>query len=76
MSHPNVWSRVQESPVSGGRLPSVKGFLPGLAILGLLLGITAQARSQFLYYSSDHGGYIQRANLDGSGQVTRRPPAG
>jgi sugar lactone lactonase YvrE len=69
MSHPNVWSRVQESPVSGGRLPSVKGFLPGLAILGLLLGITAQARSQFLYYSSA-GGYIQRANLDGSGKVT------
>jgi hypothetical protein len=39
MFHPNVWSRVQESPVSGGRLPFVKGFLCGLVVLGLLFGV-------------------------------------
>jgi sugar lactone lactonase YvrE len=48
----------------------MKGFLPGLVVLGLFLGVAAQARSQFMYWSEATGGDIRRANLDGSGQVT------
>jgi sugar lactone lactonase YvrE len=51
----------------------MKGFLVGLMVLGLFLGLTAQARSQFMYFceaTPGTPGDIRRANLDGTGQVT------
>src|SRR6516165_9820891 len=44
------------------------------AALGLFLGASGHARSDFLYWTNDNGGNdgagdIRRANLDGSGQT-------
>jgi Domain of unknown function (DUF5050)/Low-density lipoprotein receptor repeat class B len=66
----NVCSRVKVFLPSGGKVRSMKQVLCGLVVLGLVLGGASQARSQFMYWSDAGGGDIQRANLDGSGQVT------
>src|SRR5262249_15956959 len=67
MSLPIVWSCVSCRCASSR--PSLKGFLRGLVILGLLFGVAGQARSQFIYWGeANDPGHIWRANLDGSGQ--------
>jgi Domain of unknown function (DUF5050) len=66
----NVWSRVKVFLPSGRKVPSMKQFLCSFAILGLFLGAMAQVRADKIYWSSRTGEYIQRANLDGSGQTT------
>jgi hypothetical protein len=55
MSLPNVWSRVLVFLPSGGRVSSMKRFLWGLVVLGLLLGAMGQTRADPVHALFDLG---------------------
>ncbi len=55
MSLPTVWSRVLVFLPSGGRVSSMKRFLWGLVVLGLLLGAMGQTRADPVHALFDLG---------------------